>query len=105
MNLAEAWANLPKFDVVFFRNVLIYFEVEKKREILSRLVSAMRPDGYLMLGTAETTYNLGTIKAKQGKLDEALALLGHAVDHGLLPREALKLGDDPDVLRARNRGS
>jgi len=47
--------------------------------------------------TAETTYNLGTIKAKQGKLDEAFALLGHAVDHGLLPREALKLGEDPGL--------
>ena len=34
----------------FFRNVLIYFEVDKKREIFSRLVSAMKPDGYLLLG-------------------------------------------------------
>jgi len=46
---------------------------------------------------AETTYNLGSIKAKQGKFDEAFALLNRAVDHGLLPREALKLGEDPDL--------
>ena len=52
--------------------------------------------------TAETTYNLGTIKAKQGKFDEAFALLGHAVDHGLLPREALKLGEDPGLKVLKN---
>ena len=58
MNLSVPWSTLPKFDAVFFRNVLIYFEVEKKREIFSRLVSAMKPDGYLLLGAAETTYGL-----------------------------------------------
>ena len=58
LNLSAPWCNLPRFDVVFFRNVLIYFEVEKKREIFSRLVSAMKPDGYLLLGAAETTYGL-----------------------------------------------
>jgi tetratricopeptide (TPR) repeat protein/tRNA A-37 threonylcarbamoyl transferase component Bud32 len=52
--------------------------------------------------TAETTYNLGTIKAKQGKVDEAIALLSHAVDHGLLPREALKLGEDPELKALKN---
>jgi chemotaxis protein methyltransferase CheR len=57
-NLTVPWGILPKFDVVFFRNVLIYFEVEKKREIFSRIVTAMKPDGYLMLGSAETTYGL-----------------------------------------------
>ena len=51
---------------------------------------------------AETTYSLGTIKAKQGKSDEALALLSHAIDHGLLPREALKLGEDPDLKALQN---
>jgi chemotaxis protein methyltransferase CheR len=58
LNLATPWCNLPKFDTVFFRNVLIYFEVERKREMFSRLVSAMKPDGYLLLGAAETTYGL-----------------------------------------------
>jgi tetratricopeptide (TPR) repeat protein len=46
---------------------------------------------------AETTYSLGAIKAKQGKKDEAFSLLRQAVDHGLLPREALTLGDDPEL--------
>ncbi len=57
-SLTEPWGSLPKFDTIFFRNVLIYFEVEKKREIFGRIVTAMKPDGYLMLGAAETTYGL-----------------------------------------------
>jgi chemotaxis protein methyltransferase CheR len=58
MNLTEPWRVLPKFDAVFFRNVMIYFEVDRKREIFARLVTAMKPDAYLMLGAAETTYGL-----------------------------------------------
>ncbi len=58
LNLAGPWCNMPRFDAVFFRNVLIYFDVEKKREMFSRLLSTMKPDGYLLLGAAETTYGL-----------------------------------------------
>jgi chemotaxis protein methyltransferase CheR len=64
LNLTKPWSALPKFDIVFFRNVMIYFEVEKKREILTRLVSAMKPDGYLLLGAAETTYGLSNSFAR-----------------------------------------
>lgn len=64
LSLAEHWGGLPKFDVVFFRNVLIYFEVEKKREIFRRLPTAMKPDGYLVLGAAETTYGLSEAFAR-----------------------------------------
>jgi chemotaxis protein methyltransferase CheR len=63
-NLTEPWGNLPKSDVVFFRNVLIYFQIEKKREILHRLITAMKPDGFLLLGAAETTYGLSDAYAR-----------------------------------------
>lgn len=55
MNLAEPWPALPRFDVIMLRNVLIYFDVETKRSILRRIRQALRPDGYLFLGSAETT--------------------------------------------------
>jgi len=47
-----------RFDVVFLRNVLIYFSQETRREILARLRNIVRPGGVLFLGAAETTMNL-----------------------------------------------
>jgi chemotaxis protein methyltransferase CheR len=58
MNLARPWPPLPRMDLVLLRNVLIYFDVEMKKSVLGRLAALLRPDGYLLLGGAETTYNL-----------------------------------------------
>jgi chemotaxis protein methyltransferase CheR len=58
INLAHSWPPLPRMDLVLMRNVMIYFDVETKKAILSRLARLLRPDGYLLLGGAETTLNL-----------------------------------------------
>ena len=58
MNLAAPWPTIGPFDVVFLRNVLIYFDVPTKKSILSRTLRLLRPDGYLLLGAAESTLNL-----------------------------------------------
>jgi chemotaxis protein methyltransferase CheR len=64
MNLSAPWQGLPQMDVVFMRNVLIYFDVETKKRLLGYLRDVLRPDGYLFLGAAETTFNIdGTFEA------------------------------------------
>jgi len=57
-DLRQPMAALGKFDVIFCRNVLIYFDVETKVKILTQIWTALNPGGYLFLGGAETTVNL-----------------------------------------------
>lgn len=54
LNLLEPMASLGQFDLVFCRNVLIYFDVETKAKVLAAIHQVTRPDGYLVLGAAET---------------------------------------------------
>lgn len=60
-NLLESYAPLGKFDIIFCRNVLIYFDQQTKADILNRLAQQLAPDGYLVLGSAETV--MGITKA------------------------------------------
>jgi chemotaxis protein methyltransferase CheR len=54
-NLLDDHQTLGMFDVIFCRNVLIYFDDATKRAVLAGLASRLAPDGYLVLGAAETT--------------------------------------------------
>jgi chemotaxis protein methyltransferase CheR len=58
INLSGVWPAMPPLDLVLLRNVLIYFDVPTKQQILNRVQTRMQPDGYLLLGGAETTHNL-----------------------------------------------
>jgi chemotaxis protein methyltransferase CheR len=51
-------APFPPFDVIFLRNVLIYFDVATKRQVLQNAAKILRPDGLLFLGAAETTIGI-----------------------------------------------
>ena len=58
LNLLHDFSQLGVFDVVFCRNVLIYFDQDTKINIFGRLVRATEPDGFLVLGAAETVVGL-----------------------------------------------
>ena len=58
MNLAAPFPPIDRMDVIFLRNVLIYFDEDTKRGILERVSKVLKPDGYLLLGTAESTRDL-----------------------------------------------
>jgi len=58
VNLAGTWPFLLPVDIVMIRNVLIYFGVETKKQILGKIRRVLKPDGYLFLGAAETTFSI-----------------------------------------------
>jgi chemotaxis protein methyltransferase CheR len=58
LNLLRDFSQLGVFDVIFCRNVLIYFDQETKINTFNRLAKATEPDGFLVLGAAETVVGL-----------------------------------------------
>jgi chemotaxis protein methyltransferase CheR len=55
LNLVRPWPALPPMDVILLRNVLTYFDLDTRREVLRRAAAALRPGGVLFLGGSETT--------------------------------------------------
>ena len=58
LNLASEWVGLPRMDVVFLRNVLIYFDQKTRKAILERVRGLIAPDGALLMGAAESTVHV-----------------------------------------------
>ena len=77
VNLAEPLPSMPAMDIVFLRNVLIYFDVETKKNILRKIKNILCKDGYLFLGAAETTFYLDdAFQPIQPKLSGSYKLKG-----------------------------
>jgi chemotaxis protein methyltransferase CheR len=53
LNLNTPLPNVGLFDLVFLRNVMIYFSTETKREVVSRVISTIKPGGYFCIGHSE----------------------------------------------------
>nr|WP_320166995.1 protein-glutamate O-methyltransferase CheR [uncultured Methylophaga sp.] len=53
-NLLQSFGTLGKFDIIFCRNVLIYFSADRKKDILQRMAQSLNKGGYLFLGASET---------------------------------------------------
>jgi chemotaxis protein methyltransferase CheR len=60
LNLLQDFSSLGRFDVVYCRNVLIYFDAPRKTDILTRMSRQLAPDGFLMLGASESLIGLKT---------------------------------------------
>ncbi|MHA7879491.1 MAG: CheR family methyltransferase [Saccharospirillum sp.] len=61
LNLQDSYALLGKFDIVFCRNVLIYFTGDLKRDILTRIHATLNPGGYLLVGASEAVNGLSDL--------------------------------------------
>jgi chemotaxis protein methyltransferase CheR len=82
-NLLRDMSGLGRFDIVFCRNVLIYFDQPTKSEVLERIRRMMPDDGYLFLGGAETvigvTDSFETVKGERGVYSAAPVKAGAGV--------------------------
>ena len=58
LNLLENFQRVGQCDIIFCRNVLIYFDTERKSQIFDGLCRQLRPDGYMLLGAAETVLGI-----------------------------------------------
>ena len=58
LNLLHDFSSLGTFDIIFCRNVLIYFDQDTKVNVFNRLAKVIEPDGFLVLGAAETVVGL-----------------------------------------------
>jgi chemotaxis protein methyltransferase CheR len=61
MNLLDSFVGLGGFDIIYCRNVLIYFDEATKRGILERMAQLLPDDGYLLLGAAETVVGITNV--------------------------------------------
>jgi chemotaxis protein methyltransferase CheR len=63
LNLNEPLPKVGTFDLIFLRNVMIYFNLETKRQVVARLLAQLRPGGYFLIGHSETLNDInGTLK-------------------------------------------
>jgi len=58
LNLIHAWPSLPKMDIVFIRNVLVYFDHPTKCNLFAKVRKIMKPNGFLFLGGAESALTI-----------------------------------------------
>lgn len=69
LNLMDPWPMRRKFDFIFCRNVIIYFDKETQRKLFSRLVDVLEPQGHMFIGHSESLY----------KVSDAFCPLGHTI--------------------------
>jgi chemotaxis protein methyltransferase CheR len=58
LNLNEELPRLGSFDVIFLRNVMIYFNMDTKRSIVARVLSSLKPGGYFFISHSESLHGV-----------------------------------------------
>ncbi len=76
LNLLHDFSQLGTFDVIFCRNVLIYFDQDTKINIFNRLARSLEGDGFLVLGAAETVVEPD--RGLQAPVPKSAASIGRA---------------------------
>jgi chemotaxis protein methyltransferase CheR len=96
LNLLHDFSQLGTFDIIFCRNVLIYFDQDTKINIFGRLAKAMEGDGFLVLGAAETVVGLTDVfkpfPDKRGLYRPSGARAASAPGGGAMPKVAAMAG-------------
>jgi chemotaxis protein methyltransferase CheR len=64
-NLLQPFVGIGPFDIIFCRNVAIYFDAARRRDLFHRLAERLTPDGYLFVGSSESLLDLGPRFAPQ----------------------------------------
>ena len=78
LNLLQDFNSLGRFDIIFCRNVLIYFDAMRKQDILSRMCRILSPEGFLMLGASESLIGLKTDLVPHSEQRSVFVLQGAA---------------------------
>jgi chemotaxis protein methyltransferase CheR len=85
-NLLDDFASLGMFDVIFCRNVLIYFDSKTKQDVLSRISRVLVKDGHLLLGAAETVVGFTNLFAP---MPDKRGLYMHATEKKADPKRVM----------------
>ena len=67
LNLKDEWQHRDLFDVIFCRNVMIYFDNDFRQQLLAKFYNHLRPGGYLILGHSESLFGLSDKFSVVGK--------------------------------------
>ncbi len=93
LNLLDDFSALGRFDVIFCRNVLIYFDDQTKTSLMNRLARALTPDGFLVLGSAESPYGLTESLARHQEEPNVMVRAdGPLAAHQLVPATTARAG-------------
>jgi chemotaxis protein methyltransferase CheR len=86
LNLMEDFPSLGRFDIIFCRNVAIYFNDQDKAKLYKRLASTLEPDGYLIIGATESLTGISSLFVPQRHLRSVY----YQLSSGLPPQAGVK---------------